>query len=393
MNITALYPTLPPVLDGIAAYTAHQCAEMARHGETVDVLTRTGSYTPIPGVSIRPCYDGGGRSLLDVLPTISATTPDWLLLQYNPSSYRGRWVINPFLPYLIYRIRQVSPQTRIAIVVHETFAPNTAEFRVRALWERVQLYLLGQCADLLVHVASVWKNRLRGWFPNVPSLHLPVGSNINRRTVDRQAERALLGIDDETVAIGLFGGIDRFKLPDFYRTVAERMAATNRPYTFLYVGGSGADARAVLGSAPLIDCGPLPDADVAARFAVMDVYLTPFENGVTTRRGSFMAGLHHGCPTVTTLGPATDPVLQQAADSAFLAADHTAPAAYADTVVALAADASRRRALGRGGVHLYQRAFDWTVTVPQLLETMQAITTADPSPSSASPPPLAAVPH
>jgi glycosyltransferase involved in cell wall biosynthesis len=390
MTIGILHPTLPPYLDGIAAYTARQSAELARLGETVRVLVRSGHYDSIPGVAITPCFEGGGRSLLGALPAIATAQLDWLLIQYNPSTYRGRSVINPFLPYLTYRIRRVSPQTRIGLVLHETFAPATPEFWLRARWERMQLFLMGRCADLLVLAASNWERRLDGWFPDVPSLHLPVGSNVPRQPVDRQVARNVLGLDDGTVVLGLFGGLDRFKLPVFYRAVAQKMDASGLPHVFVYVGTSGDEARALFGSAPLIDCGPLPDADVAARFAAFDIYLTPFANGVTTRRGSFIAGLHHGLPTVTTLGPASDPLLRDAAGTAFLAASDDAPSDYADVVVALATDAARRRALRQRGEALYRRVFDWSVTVPRLRDAMRDLAGFSPSrtPSTSSPLPL-----
>jgi glycosyltransferase involved in cell wall biosynthesis len=102
----------------------------------------------------------------------------------------------------------------------------------------------------------------------------------------------------------------------------------------------------------------------------MDLHLTPFIDGVSTRRGSFMAGIQHGVPTVATRGELTDRILRDADGDALLLASTSDPDAFARAASALYADAEHRMAVGARGQHLYQEKFAFDITVPRFLDQL-----------------------
>ena len=53
----------------------------------------------------------------------------------------------------------------------------------------------------------------------------------------------------------------------------------------------------------------------------MDLHLAPYSDGVSTRRGAFLAGLQHGVSSVTTIGKHTDSLLKAEANRAFRVCD------------------------------------------------------------------------
>src|SRR5207244_1468495 len=112
------------------------------------------------------------RSTAQIGRCVEADRPDWVLLQYNPFSY-GRWGLNPYLPLVMWRLRRRCPETRFALLVHEPFVPITSwKFAIETVWQRWQLWLLGQNADLIFFSIEPWAQRFRSWFPHKPVLHL-----------------------------------------------------------------------------------------------------------------------------------------------------------------------------------------------------------------------------
>ena len=79
-----------------------------------------------------------------------------------------------------------------------------------------------------------------------------------------------------------------------------------------------------------------------------------------------MASLVNGCPTVTTMGPLTEPLW--ADEGGVAMAPVGDPAALVDLVVALLQDEPRRAALGRAGRRLYDNRFALRHTVRHLAD-------------------------
>jgi glycosyltransferase involved in cell wall biosynthesis len=150
----------------------------------------------------------------------------------------------------------------------------------------------------------------------------------------------------------------------------------------LSVGPDGADLKAQLPDHQVIDAGRLAAEDVSRHLQAMDLHLTPFIDGVSTRRGSFMAGLQHGVPTLGTHGPLTDEILVRADGDAVRLCSIDDPSAYGHAAVALFGAPDLRHRLGEHGQRLYRHHFDFDVSVHSMLShlrdpTVEAPTRAD----------------
>ena len=371
MKISIIAAALPPQLDGIGDYTACLAAELAK---TVDVTILTGAPqpTPIAGVRIETVFSVDNPvSIRNVAACVQKDKPDWVLLQYNPFSY-GRWGLNLHLPEILRHLRRGLPRTRLAVMVHEPFVPIiTPQFAVMASWQRWQLWRLGQAADVLFFSIEPWAIRFKKWFPGKRVHHLPVGSNIGRVPITRPEARARLGIPAETVVLGLFGTASSGRLLDRAKDALAALTHSGIPSLLLYIGPDTAAICAALGSENIIAGGPFPVDEVSRRLSAIDIYLAAYIDGVSTRRGAFMAALQHGAAIVATRGPLTDEALEREVEKAFLLADVTNPKEFINAVSDLAQNTDKRQRLSRQAEELYTRDFTWAKSSLHLLDALK----------------------
>jgi glycosyltransferase involved in cell wall biosynthesis len=375
MNIDLVFPVLPPSLDGIGDHTAHLARSLTAQGCTVRVLTAQKAWTPLSEVTVQRTFHlQRRRGILDLIDVYRSTPhPDWLLLQFEQFSY-GRWGLNPFLPLAIQHIKHIAPEMKIAVMFHEDYMPARGiKSAIMSSWQRLQFFALGRLADVALFSTELWTHAYARWFPHTSVRHLPVGSNIPYVEANRNDERARLGIDPETVVIGLFGSAHPSRLLTHVEAAVTRCLDQSLNVRLLYIGADGQRVREVLGpDAPVFCAGPLPGDDVSRCFAAMDVYLAPFSTGVSTRRGSFLVGLQHSLATVTTRGDQTGPWLAEQHRQGFLAPERQQAERFTQAVVSLVQSPNARHGLGRAGHTLYKNYFDWPTLARRLLEHLLA---------------------
>ncbi len=372
LRIHLISAALPPQRDGIGDYTACLASELSRSAE-VTVLTGMPRPAPIPGVCVQTAFSAQDpASVRQIAQIAAADRPDWALLQYNPFCY-GRWGLNLHLPETMRRLRRVSPGTRVAVMVHEPFVPViTPQFAVLAAWQRWQLWRLGGDADVLFFSIDAWQRRFQRWFPGKPVYHLPVGSNIPRVPICRAEARARLGIQEDAVVLGLFGTAGGGRMLERFKEALTALRAAGVPAQALYVGPDSREICMALGDANVIAEGPFPAEEVSRRLSAMDISLAAYGDGVSTRRGAFMAALQHGLATVGTRGPLTDAVLEQESPHSFLLADVNKPDPFSAAAVGLAENARLRQRFGQEAQRLYAREFAWAAIVQKLQEALAA---------------------
>jgi glycosyltransferase involved in cell wall biosynthesis len=368
MRIDLVFPVLPPTLDGIGDHTAQIARRMASRAN-VRILTAQSEATPIPGVRIHRSFSVDRPwEVLSLVDAVEHDPPDWLVLQFNQFSY-GRWGLNPFLPLALKRLRGTLPDVRIAWMAHEDFVPATSwRFALMRLWQKQQFLALGRAADHIFFSIEPWVEKYGSWFGDTPVDHFPIGSNIPVRPGDSVALRDELGLNQAFV-VGFFGTL-RARLVTHLQAAVDGLRDRSTDVVLLNVGPDGPALQRALSGVQVIDAGRLPAADVSRHLAVMDLHLTPFIDGVSTRRGSFMAGIQHGVPTVATRGELTDRVLQDADGNALLLAPTSDPDAFARTAATLYDHPDRRQQIGEHACRLYADRFAFDVTVPAFLDTL-----------------------
>jgi len=110
--------------------------------------------------------------------------------------------------------------------------------------------------------------------------------------------------------------------------------------------------------------GPLAPEDLSRHLSACDLLIQPYVDGVSTRRSSFMAGLAHGRPILTTTGPATESLW--AGSEAVALVPVGDPRAFVESLDALSKDENRRAHMGDAARKLYHERFDVAHVVARL---------------------------
>ena len=294
---------------------------------------------------------------------------DWIVLQYQPFMY-GRWGVAPWLVAALARLRLRRGRPRIAVMVHETFVPpESARWALMGAYQRCQLAALRMPADLISVSIGPWARQLAQWRPRRPTVHLPVGSNLPDMTGERMRERDRLGIGSEVLVLAAFGTGHPSQLTGHVAAGVNAAVGLAPRVVFLHLGDG---APPITGLDPRLEVrrpGALPAEDVARHLACADLFLAPFSDGASTRRGSLMAALQHGLPVVGTSGRSTDAVLD-ASTSAMRLVDVNRLGELRAAVRELSADARLRRSMGRSARELYLQTFHWPVIAERLLQEL-----------------------
>jgi glycosyltransferase involved in cell wall biosynthesis len=358
MKLVIVYPALPPKLDGIGDYSARIASALSISHQVVFLTASQQPLDPVEGVRVVQCFQSNDpRSNWQLADRVREERPDWVIVQYNPFSW-GRRGLNLQLHRVMRRMRA---DAKVAIMYHERYFGPVAGWRTALMagWQRWQYRRLVGAADLCFYSTEPWVDDHRRRFPGKPACHMPVGSNIPLMDGSREEARRTLEINPDTIVLGVFGSAHVSRLLDWIRLGAEKLRATGADVLLLYIGPDREVVTRAMGDVPVRCLGPLGAEEVSLRLRAMDIYLSPFADGVATRRTSFLVALQHGIATVSTTGRDTGPLLTAQAGRAFLLTPVDQPAAFAQAVVQLAADSSLRSRLGQEGASFFQSAFSW----------------------------------
>jgi len=255
-------------------------------------------------------------------------------------------------------------------MVHEPFVPMTDwGWTLMGLWQRTQLAALRPAADVVFVSIEAWTRRFSAWQPQRPTFHLPVGSNFPDRSVAREDERARLGVEADDVVLAMVDTGGSARSPQLVTAALERLAEDGRSVVLLVLGAGASLPPDVPAAIESHLPGPLGAQAFASRLAAADIFLAPYVDGVSTRRGSMMVALQHGVAVLGTNGFLTDNVLR-GATAALRLAPVDRPDLFAEEAARLAANADERGALGRAGRVLYLERFDWPVLARELLDRL-----------------------
>jgi len=276
--------------------------------------------------------------------------------------------LNLSLSRVLRSIARNCPKTRLAVMVHEAYMPFVNwKFAIMTTWQRLQFRQICRAAHMLFFSVAQRAEKHRHLFPGKPMFYLPVGSNIPLMPTAREQSRQLLGLTDDVVVLGVFGTFHPERLFGHIKRAAEAVAASKRKVMVLYLGPHGDPVRSALAGVRCLSEGRLDGADISRRLAAVDIFLAPYEDGISTRRTTMMVGLQHGLPTVATRGYNTDRLLLDADGSAFLLAGVQDVGGFCRQVLRLLDDAELRRRIARGGQELFEADFSWPVIAGRLI--------------------------
>jgi glycosyltransferase involved in cell wall biosynthesis len=368
----------PPTIGGVGDYTAKLAAHL--RGVGVEAMVLTGSSPALSGELAvwRTVPDWGMRGWTAIERAIAATRPELVHIQYQAGAFGGRGGIVA-LPWWLGR-RAALP---VVVTFHDRCVPYLfpkagvlRSFALRALAR-------GGAATIATN-GDDWA-ALRADWETERHLHLiPIGSNIPpltaaKRDVARVATRSTLGVGADTVVIAYFGLISTSKGVELLLdAVASAAVRGLSDFRLLLIGGEASttdgegfgadgDLAAALRARGLTErtsvTGALSAAAVAAHLAAADLAVLPYRDGASWRRGSLLAALTAGLPTITTVpqvgydAAGALPTLTDGADVALASPGDVQ--ALAAAISRLAADPAGRARLAAGGRVVAAR-FDWT---------------------------------
>lgn len=218
---------------------------------------------------------------------------------------------------------------------------------------------------------------------------IPIGSNIAPSlpaAFDRAEWRQRLGLADGDFLLGYFGFLNASKGGETLVRALSELVNQGRRARLLLVGGRAGtsdptdaaygdqvDALARdLGVAPFIQrTGFVAAAEVSAHLTACDVVVLPYRDGVSFRRGSFLAALAHGCPIVSTRPAIPLPGLLDGENIRLVPPDD--PAVCAAAIAELMASPELRQRLSEGARALADE-FTWDKIAMRTIEVFEAVT-------------------
>jgi GT2 family glycosyltransferase/glycosyltransferase involved in cell wall biosynthesis len=384
----------PPTVGGVGDYTATLVGKLRDSGVQVGVLTSGGE--PVPGeTGVARSVPGWGLSALPAIArAIRAALPDLIHIQYQAGAFGGRGGVILLARWL--RLRRRIP---VVVTFHDRCVPylfpKAGPVRASALNSLAQ-----SGAATIATNGDDWA-AFKADAKIASRLQLiPIGSNIAAPEPAEQSEirattRAALGIAPQTIVIAYFGLISTSKGLDLLLDAVARTAGRLGDFRLLLIGGTASatdrevfdeagDLAGALRARGLEQrttiTGALPAPVVAAHLAAADLAVLPYRDGASWRRGSLLAALVAGVPTITTVPqPGYDargrlPALEEGVAAALVPPND--PEALAQALVRLAGDPVARAQLAAGGRAVAQH-FSWSTIAAAHQELYATIVTAD----------------
>lgn len=301
-------------MDGIGDYTYWLSSALAQIEVETSVWTSLGERAACDGVQVNLFFDKDKPQSIKELPGSLANTlsVDWLVVEYNPFGF-GRWGYCPWLVQMLRELRRLR-RCRVAVMFHETQVPKRPfKFWVMRRWQSRQLRSLARLADSIFISTTRWESEIKAVWPAAICHHLPVGSNLPCSKLSREAARTNLKIAPDALVLGIFGNAHASRLTDWMGAAFRGAATVQDKLVVLNVGKDGKVFREVCGLVPFMDQGALPAEAAADRLRAMDLLISPFVDGLSTRRGSAIAGFQHGLVVASTWSDYTDRLLREGA--------------------------------------------------------------------------------
>lgn len=380
MEIWLLSGEYPPLVGGVGDYTRRLAAALAAQGPSLRVLTRSLPSPPPQdsGVAVDAVLTTFGLGLLGQLGRrLSRRSPDILHIQYQAAAYDLRGGVH-LLP-LLARLR--ARRTLCAVTFHDLNLPYL--FRGGRPLRRLSLRLLAATSRLVVTTNQGDRGVLAGWVGSGRLRTIPIGANVLPEPLsgwDESDWRRRQGIPAGLPMVVFFGLLNRTKGVEDLLEAVHRLRSRGCELQLVLMGdlvGSSdptnlrvaEQVKARVGELGLEErvrfTGFLGPRALSEHFAAASLCVLPYRDGASLRRGTLMAALAHGTPTISTHPQAEDDGLRSG--DALLLVPPADPEALAAAMDRLLRSPRERARLSEGGRRL-AREHGWTGLARQHLE-------------------------
>ena len=347
MRICFVTGEYPPMQGGVGDCTRELGRALLQLGHQVIVLTSTKAAVPetlqdagpssraqmqaqsrhLPGEAqsrhlpdeyepaVRPVIrHWGWRSWAQILQTAHENGSDVLHVQYQT----GAFGMHPAVNFLPLRLRLTRNRPRVVFTFHDLRVPYL--FPKAGMVRRWVTLFPGRWSDAVIATNEEDYEQLKLALGQVQDglRCIPIGSNIHPQLppgYDRRVWRQGLGVAENEVLLCYFGFLNESKGGEtLFRSLSE-LRRRGYPAKLLMIGGQVGDSdptnvayfervKSLSQELDLTDwilwTGFTKAELVSANFMAADVCVLPYRDGISFRRGSFMAALAHGLPIVST---------------------------------------------------------------------------------------------
>ena len=312
----------------------------------------------------------GPRALAALARSIDGSGHSRVLVQYVPHAFGFKAMNLPFCLWLFGR-----GHSGTAVMFHEVMFPmrvsQPLKHNVIGLMTRLMAMLVARSAERIFVATPLWDGLLRRFVGSHNSISwLPVPSNIP--VIDDSAGVVATRhaySPNGALLLGHFGthsGLMGRSVEDLLVPVTQSrydarillIGANSTNFRDRWVGANPELADKVYAT------GALTPDRLSLALQACDMMIQPYQDGVSTRRGSVMAALAHGRAVVTTTGVATEPLWAQSGAVAMAPVDDHF--ALQSLIARMLADESERLRTESAAKKLYAQRFALGHTIAAL---------------------------
>jgi glycosyltransferase involved in cell wall biosynthesis len=382
MRIGYITGEYPPMQGGVGAYTRILAHHVAALGHDVHVLCRVGAINEDRAFQIEPrihVWDFAS------LATVRAWAHgfDVVNLQYQTAAFD----MSPYVHFYPNAIRKTPFVTTFHDLRFPYLFPKAGGLRT---WIVKHLAHFSDGVITTNHEDAVKLGKHRD------AALIPIGSNILKplgKDFDAQRWRQWAGAQQGDFLLAYFGLINRSKGLTVLLKSFAKLRADGIPARLLIIGNAGTsdptnadylkEIEALIGRLELTPyvhrLGYLEDEMVIGSYlSAADAVVLPFADGASYRRGSLMAALRYGCPTVTTTPRVRIATFRDHDNLMFVPPDDAA--ALTRALHRLYASPALRARLKQGAAALAAE-FEWTQIAAKTIEFYEEVIGGGASPS------------
>jgi glycosyltransferase involved in cell wall biosynthesis len=385
MRIGIITGEYPPMQGGVGAFSRELALALSAQGHELHIFThKRASGASEPGINVSGLAGDWHDwwNLIAIRRWINANRLDVVNLQYEAAAYQMAPPIH-FLPMLI---RDIPVVTTFHDLLVPYLFPKAGPLRWRAL------LMLARTSQGVIVTNRQDEQGLTVEKGIRRLCAIPIGSNVRAEMppgYEREMWRARLQtsppqspspndgggdvqghIDTaDEVFIGYFGFLNASKGIEVLIEGLELAVKQGIKARLVMIGGRTGDSdpanvayaeeiEALIAQKNLqvYSTGFADDAQVSAHLYACDLVALPYRDGVSFRRGSFMAALAHGCAIITTHPAVELPELRDGENVRLIPPD--SPTALAAAIRELGSDHALRERLQAGAKQLAAR-FTW----------------------------------
>lgn len=285
---------------GVGDYTCKLANELTKMGNEVHIITSDKADVNCGKLHIHNIVSEWDFSNLSkIVKKVKEIKPDVVNVEYPSDEYKSAFMMS-ILPLKIKR----KVKCKVTITIHEY------DYTSYSIQRKLRLYLNFAKMDKIIVAEEEFIEKIRYIVPKADIVYIPISSNIPRSEITPEKKEELIkkyNLENKKV-VSYFG----FARPSKgIECLLEVIAKLEENVKLLFIGNLDEKNEYQKNLINLIDklninekviiTGFFDDEkDVADLLEISNVCVLPFENGLQTRNGSFLAAYNQKIPVITT---------------------------------------------------------------------------------------------